>query len=369
VQQTITIIEESQSAETAKLKKKIAQLEANLKKEENKVAEAMADLDSHKDTKNTEHEQKLKHLEKTLEREKDIYERTMKSLSKENQAALKDLVHEHATIQKELKDEVKELSKEVMAGKLKLANMLTTQNTKIKEYEGEIEELNDAIKYQYQAAHDHHLKQIDKLKGDLQICDASGKDRQESSSKRKGKDVDPTPQEDDDEKTTELKKKFIEEKEKMDKVEQELREQQQAHAAEHKKMMEKLIQRQKTEGGQFNDQNKWKGNYGKSDLTYKDYLDGAPKKKFDANTTSKDINYYSFLCGQYDTHCDPCGYKAKRKAGCPAGSFCFEKKKVAQCGSCKKWGDQCEKCSLAKGCLSCRDGFWLMGGHCFKSKW
>jgi len=122
--------------------------------------------------------------------------------------------------------------------------------------------------------------------------------------------------------------------------------------------MEKLIQ-----------QNKWEAVYGKSDLTYNDYLEGAPQNRFDENTTAKDINYYSFLCGQYDTHCDPCDYKSKRKAGCPDGSFCFQKQKVPQCGSCKKWGDQCEECSLTKGCLSCRDGFWLLGGHCFKSKW
>ena len=85
-----------------------------------------------------------------------------------------------------------------------------------------------------------------------------------------------------------------------------------AHAEKHKKMMEQLIR-----------QHKWNGHFGKSDLTHRGDRDGAPGKKFDDKTTAKDVNYYSFLCGQYDTHCDPCDYRSKRKAGCPDGSFCF----------------------------------------------
>lgn len=124
-------------------------------------------MENEKGNKNSEHEQKLKHLENTLQREKDIYERTMKSISTENQAALKDMIHEHAAIQKELEDEVSDLSKELMMSKLKLANMLTTQNTKIKDFEAEIQELNDEIKNQYQVAYEQHLKQIESLKGEL----------------------------------------------------------------------------------------------------------------------------------------------------------------------------------------------------------
>jgi len=95
-------------------------------------------MENEKGNKNSEYEQKLKHLDNTLQREKDIYERTMKSISTENQVALKDMIHEHAAIQKELEDEVSDLSQELMMSKLKLANMLTTQNTKIKDFETEI---------------------------------------------------------------------------------------------------------------------------------------------------------------------------------------------------------------------------------------
>ena len=92
----------------------------------------------------------MKHLENTLEREKDIYERTVKSLSSDNQAALKDMVHEHATVQKELENDVNNLRRELMMTKIKLANMLTTQNTKIKDFEVEVKDLNDEIKNNYQ---------------------------------------------------------------------------------------------------------------------------------------------------------------------------------------------------------------------------
>jgi len=50
----------------------------------------------------------------------------MQSLSSENQVALKDLVHEHAQVQKELEFEVNSLARELIMTKIKLANMLTT---------------------------------------------------------------------------------------------------------------------------------------------------------------------------------------------------------------------------------------------------
>lgn len=48
-------------------------------------------------------------------------------------------------------------------------------------------------------------------------------------------------------------------------------------------------------------------------ITYTDYLSGAkdaPKHRFEPGTTAKDINYYSYLCGNHDTHCDPCDFKS-----------------------------------------------------------
>lgn len=94
-----------------------------------------------------DHKVELSHLEKSLKREKEIYDRTMKSLSVENRAALKDLMHEHAAIEKELRDEVEELSSSVMSSKIMFANLLTTQNEKVVEYESTINRLNNTIQY------------------------------------------------------------------------------------------------------------------------------------------------------------------------------------------------------------------------------
>lgn len=83
----------------------------------------------------------------------------------------------------------------------------------------------------------------------------------------------------------------------------------------------------------------------------------------------KRINYYSFLCSSFDNQCDPCSYSAAKQADCPTGAFCFKKSGVAQCGSCKKWGPKCAKCTLKDNCTQCVKGYWAMGGHCFKSLW
>lgn len=113
---------------------------------------------------------------------------------------------------------------------------------------------------------------------------------------------------------------------------------------------------------------KWKTEW-QGTATYGDYLSGAPGSTFHEDTTAKDINYYSYLCGEYDTHCDPCDFNSKKEAGCPEAAFCFQKKGVAQCGSCKKWGDKCTKCTLTQGCQQCSSGYWALGGHCFKNMW
>jgi len=94
----------------------------------------------------------------------------MKSLSSENQEALKDMIHEHAKIQKELEHEVTELTRDVLMGKFKMANLLTTQNTKILEFEDEIEEINEDIKNNYNVTINRQEQQIENLNFKLLTC-------------------------------------------------------------------------------------------------------------------------------------------------------------------------------------------------------
>jgi len=168
---------------------------------------------------------------------------------------------------------------------------------------------------------------IDELKDELKLCDYS----------QEGLDVVVT--EEDSTKTAELKRRFVEEKEKYDKMKLELFENQKT-----------LMDYHKVEMAEMYNSTEWQAHSGNSGVTYEDYLSGAPTHSFEEGISAKDISYYSYLCGNFDTHCDPCDFKSKKKAGCPETAFCFQKKGVAQCGSCKKWGEKCEKCSLTQGC-------------------
>lgn len=147
--------------------------------------------------------------------------------------------------------------------------------------------------------------------------------------------VDTVITDEDDSKTAELKRRFAEEKKKYEEMKKELAVNKKEHDKMNRDAMLELVNSEK-----------WKSTYQNSGVDYGDYLSGAPSNKFDKDATAKDINYYSYLCGQYDTHCDPCDFKSKKKAACPDGAFCFQKKGAAQCGSCAKWGEKCQKCSL-----------------------
>lgn len=115
----------------------------------------------------------------------------------------------------------------------------------------------------------------------------------------------------------------MEDKKKYDKIKKEFDEKQKKAELDSKK-----LSYQKSSSKQSNDDYYASGKYyyrqsGLSESKRSYYTPGAKVNKDD---TAKDVNYYSFLCSQYDTTCDPCDLKSRKKARCPAASFCFEKK-------------------------------------------
>lgn len=71
----------------------------------------------------------------------------MKSLSKENQKALKELLGEHTDVEKQLGEEIEELSKSAKKEKLKYYKMLTGLNTRNLKLDNQVADLETAIQY------------------------------------------------------------------------------------------------------------------------------------------------------------------------------------------------------------------------------
>ena len=73
------------------------------------------------------------------------------------------------------------------------------------------------------------------------------------------------------------------------------------------------------------------------------------------------------FCNQIFKGCSECAADGSECEKCDDRFYMYQDRDGKnKCSHCTRWGASCQECDLQKGCLDCGEGYYMIGGSCFK---